>query len=356
MGIVLGALGGLGESMQRYAETNQKAWLDDENSAKRSQRESDLSLEREKTMAEFKNNLANAPLTRLGAKAKELAGQEVPVTADRVTEATGRGAQEYEGPESQRPSAGIVGNYAEMAAQAKNLPPEDQAPYLAQLKKQFGSDQQEAEQAVAGKTRKRTADEALSAAADDAKINDPVAYADYESKIGKPKRDERRLDTAERKEDNRAAAAATSEERKAQADARRYEVEIRRLDLQQGSLDANNRKIDAWIENEATKRDTDEKKANNPKAGTPERMGSIVNAMNATIKNLDDNRPKSTDTDEQKAEWRSQLDNAKAVRARAMDKLNRNFDDGAPLPTPVPTPAPAGKTARPPLSQFLKKD
>ena len=115
-------------------------------------------------------------------------------------------------------------------------------------------------------------------------------------------------------------------------DARRYEVDLKRLDIQQGTLESGNRKIDAWISNEGEKRETDLAKLDakeNPKASSPERLYSIVNAMNMTIKNLDDGDKGRTP--EAKEEWRRQRDTAVRVRDRASGLLDSNLSDrGAP--------------------------
>lgn len=187
----------------------------------------------------------------------------------------------------------------------------------------------------------------------DAIIGDPktrlsasIATGDTKPEAGaKLMMDEKRLDASEKKAEEQGKAAAAAEERKALRDAQRYEVDLKKLDLMVGSQELQARKIDAWISNEAQKRDAAEKKGDAPKAGTAERMGSIVNAMNATIKNLDAEPPRSTATPEEKAEWKSQRESAIAVRARAMEKLNSNFDDAASPGKTGATPAP--KAAKP---------
>jgi hypothetical protein len=88
MGIVLGALGGMGDAMQRIGATNQKALLDEEADARKEQAGmrqqqlvSDLSLEREKTMALFKQSLGNQERTaqtgRIDAAAGKIADEAV---------------------------------------------------------------------------------------------------------------------------------------------------------------------------------------------------------------------------------------------------------------------------------------
>jgi hypothetical protein len=88
MGIVLGALGGMGDAMQRIGATNQKALLDEEADTRREQAGmrqqqlvADLALEREKTMALFKQNLGNQERTaqtgRIDAAAGKIADEAV---------------------------------------------------------------------------------------------------------------------------------------------------------------------------------------------------------------------------------------------------------------------------------------
>ncbi len=344
------AFGGVGQAMMDIGSANQKAWLDDENTAKRQQRDSAYALDREKTIMALKTEIANAPLQRIGTKAQEFAGQDVPQEAAPVTTLSGVGAPAY--PDGSA-SSGLQGDPAALRAQISKWPDgPDKTDALAQLDKQLLADREQNAGLVAGKMRKRTPDEALDAAVQDAKVNDLPAYADYEAKVGKPKRDERRIDVAERRDEERARAAQTSEERRAQADARKWEIDLKRLELQQGGLDAQNRRIDALIEHWER---SDENKSN-PKAPTADRMGSIVNAMNATIKNLDAEPPRKTAPQAEQDEWKAQRANAVAVRARAMARLNSNFDDGAtPAPAAAPAASPASApAARPPLSQFFR--
>lgn len=350
MSIFMGALGGVGEAMQSVGSTMLKSELNRETQSQGRVQESGLALQRAKALEEFKQSLQEAPLRRLGTKAQEFAGQEVPLEAKRVTSLPAYDSSDKTAPASFHGDIGIV------QRAIANLPEPDRTAAMEQLRREVGQQQQVETQAVAGKTRKRTSDEALAAAADDAKVNDLPAYAQYEKDIGKPKRDERRIDVQQEREDNRATAAATSEERKAQADARRYDVELKRLELQAGTLEATNRKIDAWIENEATKRDNDEAKANNPKASSPERLYSIVNAMNATIKNLTEGG--KGNTPEAKAEWQRQYETAVRVRDRASALLDANLGERGAPPAPAPGAPPAkpatSAASRPPLNSFLK--
>jgi hypothetical protein len=171
---------------------------------------------------------------------------------------------------------------------------------------------------------------------------------------------EKRADREERKIAVTEAANAARERQTDLRDLRKWETELLKLDLQQGNLDAQNRKIDAMIAHWERGDKTKEDAASKGKTPTADRMGAVINAMNATIKNLDENRPKSTASAEEKADWQTQKDNAFKVRARATAQLNERFDDGgtdpAPKPAPTTAPKPAAKPAsRPPLSNFLKK-
>lgn len=57
MGIVLGALGGMGQEMAKIGATNQKALLDEEADTRKANLSSGLALEREQTMIMFKQTL-----------------------------------------------------------------------------------------------------------------------------------------------------------------------------------------------------------------------------------------------------------------------------------------------------------
>jgi len=150
----------------------------------------ELADRRERTLMELRQKMADAPLNRIGAKAKEFAGQDVQLEVPPVTELSGNPTEDLK-------TGGMRGNYEAMVAKAKDLPPEDQKPYLDQLKKQYEADTATAKAGILGQTRKRTADESLDMAVEDAKINDLPGYTAYENTVGKTKREERRIDVSE---------------------------------------------------------------------------------------------------------------------------------------------------------------
>ena len=356
--IIGGALAGLGEQAANIGGAMFKAELDRD----ARQQDSDLALARAKTLEEFKASRAEAPLLRLSARAKALGEEEVPVEAKAVTKLSGEvPLRDGEMGPAQR---GLVGDVAALRAQIDSMPEgADKRALQDQLSRQLSGDEQFERGIVAGKRRKRTAQEALDAAVDEAKANDLIAYAAYEKDIGKPRRDERRVDIQQEREDNRSAAAAEAERRRAIQEARRWEIDVAKLNLQQGQLEATNRKIDAWIENEAEKRDRDAAKGENK----PDKLGAIVNAMNNAIRQHTNSDTPRGKTEEGKAEWKRQLDNYISVRDRASRLLDESLTDrGAPERKPKdqpaapaapanPKPAGAASAARPPLSSFLKK-
>jgi hypothetical protein len=288
----------------------------------------------------------NAPLKRISELAQKKLGEEIPVEAEPVTAVSGTN--------DQGEKFGFKGDIGTMRASINALPDgNDKTKAMAQLDAQIAQDTARSKSLLNGKTRKRTSQEAVDAAVDEARVSDLPAVAAYESQIGKPARDERRVDNQEFKEENRFKIATDAEQRRAAADTRKADIELRRLDLQQGTLDSQNRRIDAmiqhWDRSDKAKEDNGD-----GKASSPERLYSIVNAMNATITNL--NNGGRGRTPEETASWQQQYDTAVRVRDRASGLLDANLSDrGAPDSTAKPTAAAAPTPSkRPPLASFQK--
>ena len=125
-------------------------------------------------------DIKNAPALRFADAAQSHLGDQVPVTPDIPTVATGAGAPAN----ADGTPGGLIGSYADLTAQAAQLPPEDQGPYLAQLKQQALADFNANAESVAGQTRKATPDEATAAALQDLKASDPMAYAAGKTALG----------------------------------------------------------------------------------------------------------------------------------------------------------------------------
>ena len=220
MSIIMGALGGAGAAMEDVFGARLKSDMARENELAVGKQRSDLELQRQQTLVVFQENLRNAPLTRLGAKAKDFAGQDVPLEAEKVAPVTTTngildrarmvgvdGLPIQQQGESRGLATGQPGGTKSIDEMKANImkdasiSKEDKAGVIAQLDRQAaqanGANQEQANATVAGKTRKRSNGEALDAAMDDAKVNDPVAYAAGQAQIRKPERDERRLDISE---------------------------------------------------------------------------------------------------------------------------------------------------------------
>lgn len=123
----------------------------------------------------------NEPVNRVAEVARQKMAEQVPDVPAPVTELSG----DDDG------KTGMKGNYASLVQRAQGLPEEDRAPYLAQLERQFGQETKTGLINSSGKMRNRTTDEAMKAALDDAKINNPQGYAAYDKDIGAPARLER---------------------------------------------------------------------------------------------------------------------------------------------------------------------
>ena len=234
MSLIMGALAGLGEAGQRMGEINQKAWNDQE----WERQKIELAANREQALEKFKAELATqtreAPLKRLGEVAQGFAGQEVPVEAEKVTKLTG-----WEPGKDGRQTHGMQGDLEGLIAQAQKLPEEDRAPYIAQLRQQQAEQQQAADKAVEGKTRKLTGDEALNKAVEWARVNDLPAVAAYEALIGKPAREDRR----EERRDNMAEARIKEE-------AARTIIMDKKLDAQEAYNQRREERQDKYLEHQ----------------------------------------------------------------------------------------------------------
>ena len=138
------------------------------------------------------------PLKRMGGIISSKMNQEVPIEAAPVTNLSGQGVAV----DGQPLKSGLKGDPAKMREIAMGMPDgEDKTNMLKQIDSQMATDTATNQSAVAGKTRKMSAEEAQKAALNDAMANDPVAYAAYQKNIGKPLRDERKEDLREKKID-----------------------------------------------------------------------------------------------------------------------------------------------------------
>lgn len=123
----------------------------------------------------------NAPMLRLQGLAQEEAGKDVPVAPDPVNSLTGAGAPTGGLDNAPKQLLGDPKQVLATILNSKTMTDDEKAGAVDQLRKQFAADAASKADAVAGKTRKRTAEEALDAALERAKTSDLEAYA-----AGKP--------------------------------------------------------------------------------------------------------------------------------------------------------------------------
>ena len=223
LGMLLGGLAGAGNALADSASQSQK--FSDEQALMRER----AALEEQKQLRidEVMRQRNAAPLNRLQESAQRFSQEDVPVTADPVTQTTSAGAK------AAGLQDGLVGMTREQVAAYKN--PE----MLAQYDKQIAADNKLAQDAVAGKTRKRTSDEAFDAAMNNAQTNDLEAYKAGVGLLG-AKKDIRKMDNEERRLD---------QAEKRQADLDKYqnrredrldklaEMQITRQEIADGKLD-----------------------------------------------------------------------------------------------------------------------
>lgn len=174
MGIIQNVIGGALEGAGSAALHSLQADQDQQQRIDYGKMMAEVQLQKENAAAQFKNDLANAPLNRLSQSAQNLAQTPVPMTAAPVTQLSGNdpnSAYQSESNPENNTGKGLI-NMTRAQVQAYKDPD-----MLAQYDRQMASDNKAAQDAVAGKTRKMTSDEALNAALDKAKLEDPVAYA-----------------------------------------------------------------------------------------------------------------------------------------------------------------------------------
>lgn len=149
----------------------------------------------------------------------------------------------------------------------------------------------------------------------------------------KARLDEIRLENLEKKEDNRSAEERAREERREREGRERADSDSRRA----GAAETQARAAEARANRDPEAKDK------------RERLTTMINSANATIKSLNDgSRGK---TPEEKADWQRQMGEAKWLRDKATQQLKASFDDkpapsaekpkpGDEKPKPAPAPAP----------------
>lgn len=275
-----------------------------------------MDLERAKRLAEFQDQLKSAPMRRFGVMAKEEAGKDV-TEPGKSTEVPMDVPSELIGGEN----TGIENTKGLINAPAS--------------------------------TRKRTTDEALQAAIDRAKLEDPEAYAAYESSIGRPAREERKLDLTEAKNEAAAKAREASEARKAEEAKLRDATDRYIADLR--SKDAEKR-LEALIAKTGKSSDGT-KEALNFIDGVRKDLANEASNLQRLYQ-ADLNGKGKTEQAKIKAEYDPKFADIGAKRQQIENDFSA-LREKVGLPASAPrAPAPAPKPAasgRPPLDSFFKK-
>lgn len=193
MGILLSAMAAAGDAGVNSMDQNikQQNLLDAENLRQQNsmvtdQRRSELETQKAKVLADYAEGIKNAPLNRFTAIAQQKMGEAVPVTAAPVTTLSGNDPNQSYAGEAADGKGLDPSHTPNMIERIKALPDDnpDKAGMLAQLQRQSGSDNQTAQDSVAGQTRKMTATEATEAALAAVKANDLQAYIAAKAALG----------------------------------------------------------------------------------------------------------------------------------------------------------------------------
>lgn len=174
--------------------------------------QNELQLERDKTIEAIRessriaaenraNERTDKPLKDFGGLVNKYAGEDIAQEAAPVKNLTGAG-NAFDG-KPLTETTGLTGDAKKWRAQVEAMPDsEDKQNILKQLDSQMEADTAKNQDAVTGKTRKRTTAEATAMAREEAMRTDPNMVAAYEKNIGRSERDERRLDIQDTKNDN----------------------------------------------------------------------------------------------------------------------------------------------------------
>lgn len=264
---------------------------------------------------------AEAPLKRMGGIIFEKRNQDVPLEAAPVTKLSGQG-EAFDG--QALTMGGLQGDPAKLRKMAEAMPDgEDKTNILKQLDNQMASDTKTTKDAVAGKTRKLTADEAEQAALSEALANDPVAYAAYQRDIGAPRRAERRVDIADARE--------VSRDKKADAD---VEDRRSRMDWQQ-EFQTRQLEQQKTLSNLAASRDS----ARESKADERARMSAITGIVKDTATEAKELRVRLADISIDPATkkiYESQLNEVIGTHKQALAQLSELAGIEAPEPAAAP--------------------
>ena len=156
----------------------------------------------------------------------------------------------------------------------------------------------------------------------------------------------------------RASAAASSYELN-----RAKQIDALRTELSQTSDPAQRETLRQRLDDLFGALDSGSIGGKKDKPPTKDRLTTVLNSANATIRSLESNRPPKANRDAY-SDWLEQLEDAKELRNTALRMLRENYPDapagGSSTPsTPPPKAPPPGATSsqstnRPPIDSFFK--
>ena len=243
IGLIFGAMGGVGENMQREAEQENRAKLQRDSEVELATIRASLEEQKAKSLAKFSESQVIAaeqrkvaPLKRVGDAAQEIAGSEAPLQAGDIQTLEGGKGNAFDGQPLK--TKGMQGNVGIIMKQLESMPEgEDKTNILKQIKSQQSA---EAE----GKTRTIGNDEAVKIALNKLKVSDPEAYAAYEMTIGKSDRDKKQLDQSQQRIENRDSWEQTRAARLDKLAELKTEMDGIRQDRADGKIDADREKAE----------------------------------------------------------------------------------------------------------------
>jgi len=184
-GLITAALSGAGKGIAQSAEDYQKQADVEANAARSKATEldlakarADLQVEAARRIEEAQLAMKNKPNVTAGNYIKEALAAGVPVEAAPVTQLSGADPNSAYVDPSGAPTTGLTGDYASLKERLSRIPdPELRKTALDQLDRQLAADTAAAAQAVQGKTRPATREDAIAAAAERAlAAGDVAAY------------------------------------------------------------------------------------------------------------------------------------------------------------------------------------
>lgn len=179
-GIILSALAAAGnegiKSIDRNLDEDAKIAAEQRANAAAATR-SDLELQKQKALMDYRTQTEQAPANKAGGYLRDAIAEQIPVTAPKIVEM--KGLHPTETNEDGSPVRLLPGNYEDLKAKLGQIPDENlRAEALTTLDRQYNLEQKAADDAVAGQTRTRTQDEAMSAAREKAlAAGDLTSYA-----------------------------------------------------------------------------------------------------------------------------------------------------------------------------------